>query len=140
MDERTFSALWAGLVKGTTMAVYVLLFSLAILFIFVLDNVLLVFSLIVLFGSILLLPYLWSPRGYVLNGREVVVKRLIGGLKIRFSGEPRRWRWTWRGLRLFGSGGLYGYFGLFIFKGTGRVWMHATVKLREMCHSLLRYG
>jgi hypothetical protein len=56
----------------------------------------------------------------------VVVKRLIGNLIIENSGEPKRWQWTWWGLRLFGSGGLYGYFGLFALKGIGRVWMHAT--------------
>ena len=126
MQKTEFHSSWDSLVKGVTAAVFVLLISLTILFSYVSNNVLLVSVLMILYGSILFLPYLWSPRGYGISDRGVVVKRLIGNLIIENSGEPKRWQWTWWGLRLFGSGGLYGYFGLFALKGIGRVWMHAT--------------
>jgi hypothetical protein len=53
-------------------------------------------------------------------------KRIIGDLEISVSKTPKIWKSTWLGGRLWASGGLYGYFGIFIFKGIGKVWMYVT--------------
>ena len=126
MQKAEFSASWDSLVKGMTTAVSLLLISLTILFSYLSDNVFLMGALMILFGSVLFLPYLWSPRGYGFSDKGVVVRRLIGDLTIEICRKPKRWQWTWWGVRFFGSGGLYGYVGLFVLKGIGRVWMHAT--------------
>jgi hypothetical protein len=125
-NEDYFAAPWDNFVKGTTASVYVLLIVLIIVFYIVIDNLPVKIGIIILFGSILFIPYLWAPQGYKILGRTVFIKRLIGDLKIHVEREPERWKWTYWGLRLFGSGGLYGYYGLFTFRNLGRVLMYAT--------------
>jgi hypothetical protein len=109
-----------------TFAVVALLVSVIGVLAVVAENPALTGLLTVLFGSALFLPYLWSPRAYVLSTDSVIVKRVLGDVRIVIAKEPKRWRWTWWGLRLWGSGGLYGYFGIFAFRGIGRVRMYAT--------------
>ncbi len=124
--ENYFSTSWDYLVKGITIIVFVLLVSLLIIFSFFIDDPYILVSLSISYFLILFLPFLWSPQGYFVHNDIVTVKRLIGDKKIIVAMEPKRWNWTWWGLRLFGSGGLYGYFGFFTFKGTGRVQMYST--------------
>ena len=121
-----FEASWDSIVKGTTAGIYILLIVLIIVFYSVIENFAVMIGIIVLFGSILFIPYFWAPQGYKVKGRMVIVKRLIGDLNINVKGEPERWNWTYWGLRLFGSGGFYGYYGLFTFRNSGRVLMYAT--------------
>jgi hypothetical protein len=66
---------------------------------------------------VLLLSYAYSPRGYIISERSVLVRRLIGSVRISLDGirevraaVPDDLR---RCIRLFGSGGLFGYYGLF---------------------------
>lgn len=124
--ERDFSLSWDGLVKGMTTGVFLLLVTFTIIFGLFLDNLLLAVGIITLFVCVLLMPLLWAPQGYAVEGNLVTVRRRIGDVEIAVARMPERWRWTWWGLRLFGSGGLYGYFGYFIFKGIGGVRMYAT--------------
>lgn len=126
MYSQTYSATWDRLVKGVTAAVFLLLISLGAVLILIAEDFVVATTVVALFSLILFLPYLWAPRGYTLRGDCIIVRRVIGDLRIRVGQLPSRWKWTWCGLRLFGSGGLYGYFGIFTFKGTGRVRMHAT--------------
>jgi len=107
-------------------AVFVLMISLIIFLSLTSGSLVPTIALAILFGSTLFLPYLWSPRSYIVRDNLVVVRRPIGDLAIDMSKQPKLWKWTWWGLRLFGSGGLYGYYGYFTFRGTGRVRMHAT--------------
>jgi hypothetical protein len=125
-SENEFPLSWDGLIKGMTAAVFVLLATLVVIFRLALDNIPLVVGILSLFACVLLMPLLWAPQGYALMGNVVTVRRRIGDVKIRVAKMPERWTWTWWGLRLFGSGGLYGYFGYFMFKGIGRVHMYAT--------------
>ena len=126
IDGYYFAAPWDNIVKGITASINILLIVLMIIFYTVLDNTFVTIGLIVLFGAILFIPYLWAPQGYIVKGRSVIVKRLIGDLKIHVEGEPERGNSTYWGLRLFGSGGLYGYYGLFAFRKIGRVLVYAT--------------
>jgi hypothetical protein len=89
-------------------------------------NVLFTAVLITLFGAVLIVTYLWAPQGYSVYDDLVVVKRLIGDTRIANPREVSRWNWTWWGIRLYGSGALFGYYGTFAFKGTGIVRMYAT--------------
>jgi hypothetical protein len=65
----------------------------------------------------LVAAYAWSPRGYAVSRGSVAVNRLIGNVCIPLDGirEVRAaTKDDFRGcLRLFGNGGLFGYYGLF---------------------------
>lgn len=71
----------------------------------------------VLSWLVLAIAFAWSPRGYVVQGQTILVKRLAGTVRIRIADlrDPRRAdREDLRGcIRLWGSGGLFGYYGLF---------------------------
>jgi hypothetical protein len=66
---------------------------------------------------IVLLGYAWSPRGYVVANGAITIRRLIGSVTIpltQVSGARRATEDDLRGcIRLFGSGGLFGYYGKF---------------------------
>ncbi len=124
--EIYIAAPWDNLVKSVTVFVIIFIISLILLFCYIIDNVNIIAGIITLYSAVLVIPYLWAPKGYIVINKRILVKRLIGDLTISFMEEPVRWRWTWWGVRIFGSGGLYGYYGLFSFKGLGRVWMYAT--------------
>jgi len=124
--ENVFSLSWDGLIKGMTASVSLLLVTLMAIFALVLDNLILTVGIILLFVCSLLMPLLWAPQRYAVKGNLVTVRRRIGDAEISVAKAPERWKWAWWGMRLFGSGGLYGYFGHFIFKGVGRVRMYAT--------------
>jgi hypothetical protein len=126
MIEDHFSASWDNLAKAATVGVCLLVGFVAVVLMLVVENFLLKAGFLALFGGILAIPILWAPRGYTIRSRTVLVKRLVGDAEIHVVEEPRIWNWTWWGIRLFGSGGLYGYFGYFAFRGLGRVFMHAT--------------
>jgi hypothetical protein len=117
---------WDSLVKGVTVGTLILLVSLVVVFTFVADGILLTAGFIVLFSSTILLPFLWAPRGYTIQGDMVLVKRLIGNARIHVAERPKRWNWTWWRIKLIGSGGLYGYYGYFFFRGLGKASMYAT--------------
>lgn len=64
-----------------------------------------------------LAAYAWSPTSYSIMDGEMVIRRLIGNVRIPVAGirEVRiATRDDLRGsMRVFGSGGLFGYYGLF---------------------------
>jgi hypothetical protein len=69
-------------------------------------------------GALLLAgAYAWSPRSYTISEGSIIVKRLIGSARIPVSGIREARIATpddFRGcIRLFGNGGLFGYYGQF---------------------------
>jgi Bacterial PH domain len=126
MEQVSFAAPWDSLIKGVSSCIFALIVFLGIVFTFIVDNLSVLVGILALYSAILVVPYLWSPRAYIVASHKIVVKRLIGDFQITVAQKPERWKWTWWGIRLFGSGGLYGYFGYFSFRGLGRVCMHAT--------------
>ncbi len=66
---------------------------------------------------LLALCYAYSPRRYEIAGRTLVVNRLVGNVQIALDGVREARAATaddFRGcLRLWGSGGLFGYYGVF---------------------------
>lgn len=82
--------------------------------------------------TILLVTYLFSPKSYALTSNSLVIQRRIKTVSIPFAKilDVKQIDWTWKIARLGGSGGLYGYLGLFHISGIGRVWMYVTNKDR----------
>jgi hypothetical protein len=76
---------------------------------------------------IILVSYAYSPRGYVIADRSILVQRLAGQVSIALDDVREARRATpddFRGsIRLWASGGLFGYYGLFHTAKLGRsVW------------------
>lgn len=78
----------------------------------------------------LALTYAYSPRGYRVAERSILVNRLVGKVRVPLEGirEARRIRADdLRGcIRLWGSGGLFGYYGLFRTASLGRCTWYVT--------------
>jgi len=72
----------------------------------------------------------YSPRGYVVRGRSILVKRLAGTVRIPLDGVREARRATpddFRGcIRLWGSGGLFGYYGVFSTNNLGKSTWYVT--------------
>ena len=79
---------------------------------------------------VFLLSYAYSPRAYSVSNGAIIVKRLIGNVRV----PPENLRVLrkiekddLRGcMRLWGSGGLFGYYGLFRTSKLGRCTWYAT--------------
>ena len=83
-----------------------------------------------LFAVILVGAYAWSPRGYAVSDGSIEVNRLIGSARIPLDGLREARAATkddFRGcLRLFGNGGLFGYYGLFRTSKLGKSTWYVT--------------
>lgn len=79
---------------------------------------------------VILVAFACSPRGYTVSGRTLTVRRWIGNARIPLHDVKQARRATagdLRGcLRLFGSGGMFGYYGLFRTTQLGKCWWYAT--------------
>ena len=80
--------------------------------------------------ALMLAAYAYSPRGYRVDGRAILVQRLAGTVRISLD-DVREARKTtpedFRGcLRLWGSGGLFGYYGLFRTSKLGKSTWYVT--------------
>jgi len=79
---------------------------------------------------IVVAAYAWSPRGYAVADGSIEVNRLIGSARIPLDGirEVRAaTKDDFRGcLRLFGNGGLFGYYGLFQTSELGKSTWYVT--------------
>jgi hypothetical protein len=79
---------------------------------------------------VILISFAYSPRGYVLADRSILVRRLSGPVRIRLEDVREVRRATpddLRGcVRLRGSGGLFGYYGLFRSSKLGRFTEYVT--------------
>jgi Bacterial PH domain len=79
---------------------------------------------------VILAAYAYSPRSYSLEGRTIVVRRLAGQVSIPLD-DVREARRTTAGdsrgcIRLWGSGGLFGYYGLFSSSQLGKFTQYVT--------------
>jgi len=109
MAERTFSASYDSTSKAITTAVCLLLIVVA--------WVVHIVWVALLFPLFICVAYAYSPRGYVLSGQAIVVKRLIGDIRVPQAkireiraGTPDDFTGC---LRLWGNGGLFGYYGIY---------------------------
>lgn len=79
---------------------------------------------------IVFLGFAYSPRRYTVSAQAITVKRLIGNVRFPLQGVAEARRTTaddLRGIvRLWGSGGLFGYYGFFRTLRLGRCWWYVT--------------
>jgi hypothetical protein len=85
---------------------------------------------------VIVLAYAYSPRGYAVVDRSVVVKRLVGNVRVPLE-DVREARPASKDdfigcIRLWGSGGLFGYYGLFRTNKLGRSTWYATDRSRAV--------
>jgi hypothetical protein len=86
--------------------------------------------------TLVLLTFAWSPRGYTVEGRTLLVHRLIGSARIPLQ-EIRELRAgtadDFQGaIRLIGNGGLFGYYGLFQTTKLGKSTWYVTNRDRAV--------
>jgi Bacterial PH domain len=88
------------------------------------------FIFCVLAVVLVLVSYAYSPRGYVIADRSIVVRRLAGRPRIALDDAREVRRATpddsSGAIRLFGSGGLFGYYGLFSSAKLGKFTAYVT--------------
>lgn len=81
-------------------------------------------------AAVIALSYAYSPRGYAKFERSIIVSRLIGNIHIALDGVREVRAATaddFRNcLRLWGSGGLFGYYGVFQTSALGRSTWYVT--------------
>jgi hypothetical protein len=81
-------------------------------------------------AALLFLAFAFSPRQYLIQDRSVVVKRGIGKVTISLDGIREARVATTDDLRgayrLWASGGLFGYYGLFSTPKLGNCWWYVT--------------
>lgn len=76
--------------------------------------------------------FLWRPKDYSLELQELQIHRIVGDLTFPVSEiermEPIDTKEQGTGIRTFGSGGFFGYFGRFWYKKLRSISMYATDK------------
>ena len=117
--------------RTTKLISIVVCLGLLAIVIFVHNPILDILSLLVL-----LIASAYSPRRYALEGQYVVVKRLSGAARIPLSDVREARKATGddlRGcIRLWGSGGLFGYYGLFSTPKLGKSTWYVTDRSRAV--------
>ena len=90
----------------------------------------------ILGALLLLVSYAYSPRGYTVAERAIVVRRLVGDARIPLDAVREARAATpddFRGcLRLWGNGGVFGYYGLFRTSKLGNSTWYVTSKKRAV--------
>lgn len=84
----------------------------------------------VLAAAVLVVSYAYSPRGYEIAERSIIVRRLIGPVRIPLD-DIRELRAATRDdfrgcIRLWGNGGFFGYYGLFRTSKLGKCTWYVT--------------
>jgi hypothetical protein len=135
-EDFFISAGYDGVVRNVTIAIWILLVTESVFFIYLFSVVMYLSSLGIIFAIfipcisliVLLVPYLFKPKGFRLTSEDLTIERLLNTISIPYDqiSTIQRGKWTWKAVRLGGSGGLYGYLGLFHLFGIGRVWMYTT--------------
>jgi|Deesub1362A_J573_1020465.scaffolds.fasta_scaffold14562_3 hypothetical protein len=72
--------------------------------------------------------YAYSPKEVILEIDRIVIRKVFGEVTIPYSrikDVSYFGKLKWKTIRLFGSGGLFGWFGLFHITEIGEVWVYA---------------
>lgn len=77
---------------------------------------------------VFIIVYAYTPKEVILDDRCLVIKRVLGQIVIPYD-KIREISFfeklNWKTIRIFGSGGLFGWFGLFRVPEVGDVWIYA---------------
>lgn len=114
-----FSAPYGKLTKYISVFTILFLIGLALFFFFMGKQIsyLSTFLFVLLSAILIFLSYAFSPLGYTVDHKEIVIQRIIKSIIIPLSTvkgvkfDPKAG--GLRAVRLFGSGGLFGYYGKF---------------------------
>jgi hypothetical protein len=128
MPDRTFSASYDSTTKVVSAVVCLVLIAVA--WVVHIVFVALLLSLTICFA------YAYSPRGYTLSGQAILIRRLIGNIHVPLA-DIREIRMgtaeDFTGcLRLWGNGGLFGYYGLFQTSKLGKCHWYVTNRSRPV--------
>jgi len=89
-----------------------------------------------IFAFVLVAAFAWAPTGYAISDGAIVIARLIGDVRIPVDGIRDVRAATaddFRGcIRLFGSGGLFGYYGIFRTSKLGKCAWYMTHRDRTI--------
>jgi hypothetical protein len=89
-----------------------------------------------LFALLLITAYAWSPSGYSISEGSVVVRRPVGSVRIPVEGLRDVRAATAEDLsgcyRVFGSGGLFGHYGIFHTSRLGKCTWYVTNRRRSV--------
>lgn len=128
MADRLFSANYDRMARIISVSIVVVLMAVPLLLIMASDAVAAIAALIS--GAVIVLAYAYSPRGYEVTSEALRVKRLIwdvvfplASLRYVRDTAPGDFRGC---VRLWASGGLFGYFGLFSTKTLGECRWYVT--------------
>ena len=75
------------------------------------ENPFISLSLLIFISSLYLLCFLLAPVKVVIDERGIEIKKRAGSVFIPFSEVKNVFLTEFRGIRIFGSGGLFGFFG-----------------------------
>ncbi len=121
--------------KTGTVLIFVIITMVLISFIPRLENgdtrSIVLFVIIIVFDiAVFLLPYLYRPLKYIVTENELIIKRLIKPVVIDLSEikkiTPLSREDMIGTIRVFGSGGVFGYFGKFRNKRYGMMTLYTT--------------
>jgi len=128
MSERAFSASYDSTTKAISAAVCLLLLVVA--------WVVHMAFVALLFPLLICLAYAYSPRGYAISGGAIVITRLIGNIRVPLAdireiraGTPDDFTGC---LRLWGNGGLFGYYGTYQTAKLGKCYWYVTNRSRTV--------
>ena len=133
MADRIFGARYDRLTKIVSAVVVVLLVAVPLMA--MRTRVVAVFAALAT-AAVIGLSFAFSPRGYEISGGAFRVKRLIGDVvfpldRLRFVREATAADF-WGCVRLWGSGGLFGYYGWFWSKALGRSRWYVTERRKAV--------
>lgn len=131
MADRTFGARYDWLTKIVSGGVALLLVAVPVMA--MKAGAIAVFVALVS-AAVIGLSFAFSPRGYEISGGAFRVKRLIGDVvfpleRLRFVRDATAGDF-WGCVRMWGSGGLFGYYGWFWSKALGRSKWYVTDRSR----------
>lgn len=128
MDVAAFSAPYDSTTKAISAVVCVILIGVAFL-------VHIIFIALLL-PLMIFLGYAYSPRGYTAGGGTIVIRRLIGNIVIPISAvreiRPGGADDFTGCIRLWGSGGFFGYYGLFKTSKLGKSYWYMTDRSKSV--------
>ena len=80
---------------------------------------------------VIMISYLLMPRGYTITSSKIIIHRLwkdieIPRNEIAYALQLNKHRVLHESVKLGGSGGLFGYYGLFWIKNLGKAWLYVT--------------
>ncbi|MBS1643609.1 MAG: hypothetical protein JST36_01090 [Bacteroidetes bacterium] len=137
-----FTATMDGVAKTIT---YVLLFVLVIPFytmvrLYTQSHDLLMLVVPIVVSLALILAYLYRPQAYGLDASSLHVfrsiKPLVIPLKSILEVKPITTKELGFGIRTFGVGGFFGYFGKFLYKKHGSIWLYVTDRSKMLLVTL----